>query len=303
MSSRRTRSSTLIGSVLLATLAVACSSAPDVEPGNPGHPGLAQGHGKPYGFVLIGDFGTGDHSEQELASAIRSWVKTRPFDALVTLGDNVYEDGDPSRFAAAWTGPFGWVGRSGVPVIASLGNHDVGTRNGAPEMGLFDMPGRWYERQVGPADFFVIDANDIDQAGQIPWLSMALGSSHTPWQVLVFHQPAYSCGDHGSTPAVKTDLLPTIKGSGTDLVVNGHDHDYQRFAPIGGITYVVSGGGAGSLYPVDRCPKGTPRPVAWNDDVHQFLYISATSTHMDGVSVSVNGDVLDTFVLGARPGR
>lgn len=289
--------------MFLTILAAACVSGRDLNSGDPTNPVLAQGSGKPSGFVLIGDFGTGDENERALASAIQSWVQTRPLDALVTLGDNVYPEGDPSRFAAAWTEPFGWVARSGTPVIASLGNHDVGTQDGAPEIALFRMPGPWYERRVGPVDYFVIDANDPDRDGQIEWLSTALKASDAPWQVLVFHQPAYSCGRHGSTPDVQEQLLPAIQDAGVDLVVNAHDHDYQRFAPIGGITYVVSGGGAASLYDVGDCPEGTPRPVAWNDDVHQFLYVSATSAQINGVAVSVNGDVLDTFVLRTEPIR
>lgn len=300
MSSGPNRSPLAIaGSAFLALVLAgsACTSRPDNGPGVQGSPGLAKGPIRPYGVVFIGDYGTGDENEQALASSIQSWVSTRPFDALVTLGDNVYESGDPSRFAAAWTEPFGWVRDSGVPVIASLGNHDAKTQGGAPEIALFDMPGRWYERRVGPADFFVIDANDPDQVGQMPWLSEALGSSRAPWQVLVFHQPAYSCGKHGSTPEVQQELLPVIRDKGVDLAVNGHDHDYQRFAPLGGTTYVVSGGGAASLYGVGDCPEATPRPVAWNDDVHQFLYVSATSSELKGVAVSVQGEVLDTFLL------
>lgn len=284
-------------SLALVLASSACSSRPDNDPGVQGSPGLATGPARPYGVVFVGDFGTGDENEQNLASSIRSWVSTRPFDALVTLGDNVYDEGDPSRFDAVWTRPFGWVRDSGVPVIASLGNHDVETQGGAPEIALFDMPGRWYEHRIGPMDFFVIDANDPDQNGQTQWLSEALGSSRAPWQVLVFHQPAFSCGKHGSTPEVQDELLPVVEGKGVDLVVNGHDHDYQRFAPIGGTTYVVSGGGAASLYGVGDCPEGTPRPAAWNDDIHQFLHLSATSTQIRGMAVSVHGEVLDTFLL------
>lgn len=107
------------GFLVLVLAASACSSDPDSDPGVRGSPGLANGPGRPYGFVLIGDFGTGDENEQALASSIRSWVSTRPFDALVTLGDNIYGAGDPSRFAAAWTQPFGWVEDAGVPVQSS----------------------------------------------------------------------------------------------------------------------------------------------------------------------------------------
>jgi len=85
----------------------------------------------------------------------------------------------------------------------------------------------------------------------------ALARSAARWKVAVFHQPAYSCGTHGSSPEVQREWVRLFQRSGVDLVLNGHDHDYQRFAPIGGVTYVVTGGGA-ELYEVGDCPAGTP---------------------------------------------
>jgi hypothetical protein len=113
----------------------------------------------------------------------------------------------------------------------------------------------------------------------------------------VFHQPAYSCGRHKSSPEVQREWVGLFQRSGVDLVLNGHDHDYQRFAPIGGVTYVVTGGGGAELYGVGDCPAGTPRPVVFNDDVHQFLYVSATASEMEGHAVSAAGGVLGSFEL------
>jgi 3',5'-cyclic AMP phosphodiesterase CpdA len=250
------------------------------------------------GVVVIGDFGTGDEAELSVSSAIRAWVRDRPFDALVTVGDNVYPDGSPSAFERAWTMPYGWVQDAGVPVIASVGNHDVHTDDGNPVMNLFEMPGPWYRQRVGPIDFFVLDANDFALPGQLEWLSDALTASTATWQVLVFHQPAYSCGKHGSKPGAERKLLPVIAGKGVDLVLNGHDHDYQRFAPIDGVTYVVAGAGGASLYAVGHCPAGTPDPVAANDDQHSFVYLVANRSDLAGIAVGADGTVLDAFTIG-----
>lgn len=283
-------------SVVLLVAATACESERAGDPGVSDGPMLAS-PGPATGFVFVGDFGTGSEAEADVSSAIRTWVDDRPFDALVTLGDNVYSDGSPSRFDEAWNEPYGWVEDARVPVVASLGNHDIETANGGPVMDLFDMPNRWYERRVGPVDVFVLDSNDLEEEGQMAWLSTALASSSAPWQVLVFHHPVYSCGKHGSTPRVQRELLPIVAIQGVDLVVNGHDHNYQRFAPVNGTTYVVSGGGGATLYPVGDCPADTPDPVAWNDDVHGFLYISASPAELVGTAVSGSGTVLDTFRL------
>jgi hypothetical protein len=282
--------------LLAGSAGVACTTERAGDIGVRASPELA-GRGAS-GFVFIGDFGSGDRAETRVSSAIRSWVGDRPFDALVTLGDNVYEDGSPSEFDDAWIQPYGWVEDAGVPVIASLGNHDIHAGNGSPIMRLFDMPDRWYERSVGAVDFFVLDSNDLTVDGELEWLSTALASSTAPWQVLIFHHPVYSCGKHGSTPRVQRELTPVVTGKGVDLVVNGHDHDYQRFPPVEGTTYIVSGGGGAELYPVESdCPAETPDPVAWNDDVHEFLYVSATATELIGTAVSASGAVLDTFRL------
>ena len=283
-------------SVVLLVAASGCRSERAGDPGVTEGPVLAS-PGRAEGLVFIGDFGTGGEAEASVSSAIRTWVRDHPFDALVTLGDAVYSEGSPSEFDQAWNEPYGWVEDAGVPVVASLGNHDIRTANGDHVMDLFDMPNRWYERPVGPVDIFVLDSNDVTEEAQMDWLSTALASSSAPWQVLVFHHPVYSCGKHGSTPSVQHELVPVTANRGVDLVVNGHDHDYQRFPPINGTTYVVSGGGGAKLYPVGDCPAATPDPVAWNDEVHEFLYVSATATELIGTAVSASGMVLDIFRL------
>lgn len=290
-------------SLALAVAAASCSRSVDRNPGTPSAPGLAEGSGPPVGFTVVGDFGKGDENEMALAGEVKAWTAQRPFDGFVTVGDNVYGNASPDFFPKAWDRPFGWVKTSGTSIVASLGNHDVQIDGGAPVMALLGMPGRYYERRIGPVDFFVLDANQPEDRGQLAWLNRALASSTAPWKVAVFHQAAFSCGLHGSTVAVQQQWVGLFQRYRVQLVLNGHDHDYQRFAPIAGVTYVVDGGGAAPLYQIDAdgCPSGTPRPIAWNDDVHQFLYLSATPQQLRGDAVSVEGSILDTFLLRNQP--
>jgi len=284
-----------------AVVATGCGGASAVaNPGSTGSSGLAQGTGHPFGFVVVGDFGKGNADETTLATQVRTFTESHPFDAFVTVGDNVYGTESPSFFPKAWTRPFGWVEQSGAAIVASLGNHDVQNDGGVAEMALFGMPARYYERQVGPVDLFVLDANDPTDPAQRAWLQGALAASKAPWKVVVFHQPAYSCGLHGSRPEVQKQWTGLFQQYGVQLVLTGHDHDYQRFARIGGVTYIVDGGGAARLYPVGDCPSGTPTPVAHNDVVHEFLYLSATPQQLSGQALAVDGSVIDTFVLDAK---
>jgi hypothetical protein len=267
--------------------------------GSPPATGTAGG----FGFAVLGDFGSGDDDEHQVADELHAWTRSHRFDALVTTGDNVYESGDPSDFPASWNEPYGWVDAAGIPVIAALGNHDEDAEGNTEELDLFHIPGRWYARTVGPVRFVVLDANDPEDPDQLAWLRGELArDTGAAWTVAVFHQPAFSCGFHQSTQAVDERWVPLFGPAGVDLVLNGHDHAYQRFAPIDGVTYVVQGAGGAHLYPVSSilCPSGTPNPAVAVDDHHLFLYLTASRYRLAGRAVTADGEVVDSFEV---PGR
>lgn len=212
-----------------------------------------------FGFVVVGDFGSGDEIEQAVAADVEGWAERHPINALVTTGDNVYPE-DESSIDDAWTRPSGWVAQLGLPVVATLGNHDVEDNGGAQIIELLEMPGPYYEVDLSDADIFVLDSNRLDDASQLEWLDAALAATERAWQIVVFHHPAFSCSQHGSTPEVIEQWVPILERHGVDLVLNGHDHNYQRFAPLNGVTYLVTGGGGAELYEV--IVRGTSRS-AW----------------------------------------
>jgi len=253
----------------------------------------------PVRFAVIGDFGSGDEAESAVASAVHAWVADRDAVALVTTGDNVYDDGNPEDFDDAWHEPYGWVAREGVDVIAALGNHDVGTDAGVPVMELLGMPGRWYARRYGPVEFVVLDGNEIGEASQAAFLARVLRDSGAAWQVVVVHQAPYSCGRHGDDAEEIREVMGTaLADGGAELVLSGHDHNYQRFPPIGGVTFVVTGGGGAELYELEACEPGIPAPVVGIDDAHHFLTARATP-HRLRVSVVLvpSGEVADRVTL------
>jgi hypothetical protein len=277
----------VVGAVLLGILAIAAIIAfPDDENAARSPRALAEPSEQPvapptgpFRFVVIGDFGSGGQAELKIAGAIDRWTDAHPINALVTTGDNVYESGAPARFDEAWHGPFGWLSAEGVPVVATLGNHDVETQDGAPVMVLLGMPSRWYTRRIGPVEFIVLDANRPSDPAQLDFLRHALARSTARWTIAVFHQPAYSCSRHGSTPEVDDLWLPLLEHYGVDIVLNGHDHAYQRFGPLDGTTFVVTGGGGAPLYDVDECPDGTPAPDA-KRVVHHFVTLVVSGSRL-----------------------
>jgi hypothetical protein len=115
--------------------------------------------------------------------------------------------------------------------------------------------------------------------------------------VVVFHRPAYSCGtQHGSTQAVIRRWVPILERHRVEVVLNGHEHDYQRFTSGASVTYVVTGGGGRALYPIFRSCRGVPTRQAWAVR-HHFVAVEVRLGSLSLTAVAEDGSVLDRAVL------
>lgn len=237
-------------------------------------------------LLVIGDFGSGGSAEYAVAEAMQSWSKTHDVAAILTTGDNLYT----SNVQKAWTTPFGWVADSGIPVWATWGNHD----NQRPKAvnAAFGDPPKWAEYQWGNVDVLSVDSTEISSADQEQWLETALSTATLP-VIVAEHYPAYSCSYHGDSTAVRNNWAPLFSQAGVDMVLSGHEHNYQRFE-VGGVEYVVSGGGGAGLYALKDCSKTHPPRIA-GDSIHQFLAIDQDATGMHVQVVASDGTIVDTF--------
>jgi hypothetical protein len=240
------------------------------------------------GILAIGDFGVGGKRERQVGAALRAYEETHHADLLLTLGDNDYTGG--KSFAASWAASFGWVAAAGIGVAGTLGNHD-----GRYELGPLKMTRTYYARRVGDVQLLVLDSNTISTR-QTRWLRGALAASNAPWKIAVFHHPPYTCGGHFGSAGVRGAWKPLFERFHVRLVLSGHDHNYQRFAPVRGVTYVVHGGGGARLYALRGCPSGYPRRVAGRS-AHGFLYLEASPGALVVRAVSMAGAPVDEFTL------
>ncbi len=246
------------------------------------------------GLLAVGDFGVAGSREQILGSAMRRFEARNDAKVLITLGDNDYTE-SPAAFRTAWGRSFGWLKPAGVDVSAALGNHDIRVQGGRYQFGTLSMPGPYYRRQLRDVDLFVLNSNNVNSV-QTSWLGRALASSTALWKVAVFHHPAYTCGTYRSHPAVAGRWVPLFERYGVQLALSGHDHNYQRFAPRRGVTYIVHGGGVGSFYPVAGCPTGYPRRIRARRE-HGWLYLVVTDEQITGWTVDVSGRRTDRFTI------
>jgi acid phosphatase len=244
------------------------------------------------GFVAFGDFGGGG-AQYAVAAGMSKWAAGHRVDALVTAGDNVYPTGEPSLYASELDAPYRSL-RVGRPMWATLGNHDVGAGHGAQELAHLGLPALPYMKSLPNAQLLFVDANHPD-AAQAAWLDQQLAAPGPPFRIVVFHQPAWSCGLHGSTPEVDRLWVPVLEKHRVALVLNGHDHDYERFTSAGGVTYVVTGGGGQDLYPLIPC-TGTPQENA-KAQVHHFTGVEIGAHSLTLTAVGTDGAVIDRAVL------
>jgi tartrate-resistant acid phosphatase type 5 len=245
-------------------------------------------------ILAVGDFGVGGATERATGSAIRAWEKNNPANVLLTLGDNDYTR-SPTAFRQNWRDTFGWLRPADVWVRGALGNHDVLVQEGRYEFGSLRMPAKYYESSRRDLDIFVLNSNSVGQT-QTTWLRRHLAASTAKWKIVVFHHPAYSCGGYLSNPAVVSRWVPLFEQYGVTLVLNGHDHDYQRFAPHNGVTYVVHGGGGQELYSLRTCPAGYPAR-AFGSSSHGFLYLVVGKNALRLRSVNMAGHVIDNHMI------
>lgn len=197
-------------------------------------------------LAAAGDVGDSGPRLDATAAAIEEVDARQPVDALLLLGDNAYPSGDPAELRDTVFRPFGPLLAGGTELLAVLGNHDVKQGHAAGQVAALGMDGRWWARHVGEVLIIGLDSNEVDDPDQLAWLERTLASSTDRWRIVMLHHPPYSAGYQGSRGDVRRAFAPLFERYGVQLVLSGHDHDYQRSKPINGVTYVVSGGAAGT---------------------------------------------------------
>ena len=249
-------------------------------------------------WLAVADTGSGDANQRAVGQQMAAVHRRRPVDLVVLGGDNIYPSGDMALIEATFRRPYADLLAAGVPFHAVLGNHDIRTANGDPQVAYkpFGMQGRFYNLRRGPVEFFLLDTNGkADWQRQVSWLRSVLASSSAPWKVVVGHHPIYSSGFYGNDPGLQAKLAGLMRRHGVQLYINGHEHNYERSVPIDGITYLVVGGGGASLRPVIPTAQS-----ATASSVFSFAELEATPRELTITAWDKSGRQIDRGVLTRR---
>lgn len=214
--------------------------------------------------VLAGAGDICDYTPADCRRTADVVISLDPLAAFVA-GDNVYNHGSLAqyneRFDPTW-------GRFKPLILPVPGNHEYWTTGAAGYFDYFNGVGAqsgpagergngWWSVDVG--DWHVIGlntrSNGTSASAQLAWLSADLAANTKPCTAAIFHHPLVSVGEYSGYSGVKP-IWDRLYAAKADLVINGHDHNYQRYAPMDGnaaarddgLVQLVVGTGGTNLY-------------------------------------------------------
>lgn len=261
-------------------------------------------------FLVVGDSGMGNPEQ----FAIADLMAREPADFLLHTGDIVYPAGGfplaVGEYNRRYFEPYRQiVGR--IPAFPVVGNHDLYGLLGQPYKDTFAMPSNggglfeelYFSFEWGDTKFIALETNTLFQllsfGPHVTWLENELRTNRRKWLIVYMHTPLYSCGDHGDNAALQRLLEPLFEQNHVDLVLCGHDHDYERTLPIKqynqdpaypGLVHVITGGGGAALRAVHPNARTAVSAVA-----HHYLRIAIQGDWLTGEAVDIGGQVIDSF--------
>ena len=235
--------------------------------------------------------------------------------AVLPLGDNQYDSGTAAQFQQSYDPSWGRVKPVSHPVP---GNHDYQTAGASGYYGYFGAAAGtagqgYYSYDVGTWHLIALNSNCTQVNGgcaagspQETWLRQDLAAHANSCVLAYWHHPVFSSGEDGFDP-VTSAFWQDLYAYGADVVLNGHAHEYERFAPQNpqgqvdsayGLTEFVDGTGGEGFEPVE--PQAA-NSVVLRDGVFgvlsltlhpgstDFRFVDAAGAFNDSGTVSCHG--------------
>jgi len=262
-----------------------------------------------FSFLMVSDGGNGSAGQYAVAHA----MEAAGADLVMHCGDVVYPYFTFGLEDTRCLSVYGPMMRS-TPFFFVMGDHEV--ENGAlgvAYLATFHLPtnsvtgtDHYYSFDHGDAHFaalwvpWLVSLPEMDAyklyegSDQYNWLTNDLAASTKHWKFIALHHMLATSGshrqDHNTTSGlydyqvVRNILLPVAQRYGVQMILSGHDHDYERFNPVGGVQFIVNGAGGGLMNGIqdERDPASS-----------QFFTISSFS------KITVQGDTLFLQTIGS----
>ncbi len=248
--------------------------------------------GQPFRFVAYGD----NRTQPSVHAAVLARMSRFSPDFIVQTGDQVADGTNESQWDEFWR--IAGKALSETAYYPSLGNHE---RHGDPYFRYFAVPAE-YSFDYGNAHFVALDSNrpQAEYEAQKQWLRKDLQEHQKAiWRIVFFHHTIYTCVDKPGRRMESAEragrLEPILREGRVQLVINGHDHDYQRHEAHG-ITYIVTGGGGAPLYEVT---PDTPFVIKAKM-AHHHCELMVNGGTISVRAIQPDGAVIDEFAIHAE---
>jgi Big-like domain-containing protein/fibronectin type III domain protein/calcineurin-like phosphoesterase family protein len=278
--------------------------------------GTTPAQGQPLVVGAVGDGASGETAEGNVANLIASWNPN----LFLYLGD-VYENGRPMEFS-------NWYGSPGTPgtygrfysiTDPAVGNHEyVGSDlsgyewywNNVPHYYSFDAGGWHFVALDDVSKFIGSDTSNANYQAETTWLKNDLANNNLGCTIVYYHEPEFNVGPEG-TATNAAGIWQILAQNHVTLVLNGHDHDYQRWVPLdgsgapdpNGVTEFVAGSGGHG----HQARQTTDSRLAASDFTHfgalrlalgssgaEYQFVTTAGTTIDSGSIPCQGGPPDT---------
>lgn len=265
--------------VTARVLTVSQGNVPPPSSPASGVPGHSPSPSAPDTVVLVG---AGDIAECDDDGDSKTAAVVEGIPGIVfTLGDNAYEKGTRAEFECydeTW-------GRFKDRTRPAPGNHEFDTTDAEPYFEYFGEaagtgPQGYYAYDAGRWRVYVLNSECKPAGGcdtgdeQLRWLASDLDSNPRHCVLAMWHHPLFSSGRHGNHPKMR-DVWRVLYDAGADLVLNGHDHTYERFAP--------------------QTPQGEPDP---DRGIREIIVGTGGKSHYPFPDIQPNSEVRDNTSFG-----
>ena len=248
-----------------------------------------------------GDGASGEPSAANVSDMITSLHPN----LFLYLGD-VYENGSPAEFYNWFGTSSKYFGRLKSITDPTIGNHEYLTQGASGYFNYWDNIPNYYSFNADGWHFISLNSNapkiGVDPGSeQYHWLQQDLAANSQACTIVYYHHPLFNIGKEPAATYM-SDIWSLLAQSGVSIVLNGHDHDYQRWVPLdgngqpspNGVTEFVVGSAGHGIQKFTRTDNrvayasDTP-PAAFGVLLLQLSPTGATFTYQ-----STNGSTLDS---------
>ncbi len=276
--------------------------------------GTTPAAGQPFVLAAVGDGASGETNATNVTDMVSSWNPN----LLLYLGD-VYEKGSSTEFYNWYGNTTKYYGQFRSITDPTIGNHEYENGVAPGYFDYWDNIPNYYSFDANGWHFISLNSNSqLNQTSpgtpQYNWLQSDLQANTSPCTIVFYHHPLYDIGPEGAATRMAA-IWKLLYQYHVTVVLNGHDHDYQRWQPLDdsgrpasdGITeFVVGTGGHGVQQFVttdSRMVKGfDTSPGAFgalrmtlNQSGAGFQFINTQGTVLDSGSIPCNGTTGDTI--------